>query len=164
MVVTGGGASVVAGGGGGGGGSGVTVTVSVGGGGGGGASVLGGGGGGGGGSVVVISSCTGGSETVVVVLGVASLSLSVLVTNNRIAAVGPAAQVEAPTNAVVIPLADLALLPGLMDLHSHIFLHPYNEASWDDQVLKEPVAYRTVQAVLPRKLDGLIVLNHAGGL
>jgi imidazolonepropionase-like amidohydrolase len=89
---------------------------------------------------------------------------SVLVTNNRIAAVGPAAQVEAPTNAVVIPLADLALLPGLMDLHSHIFLHPYNEASWDDQVLKEPVAYRTVQAVLPRKLDGLIVLNHAGGL
>ena len=90
---------------------------------------------------------------------------SVLVTNNRIAAVGPAAQVEAPTNAVVIPLADLALLPGLMDLHSHIFLHPYNEASWDDQVLKEPVAYRTVQAVLHVKntlLAGFTLLRDLG--
>ena len=34
-----------------------------------------------------------------------------------------------------------------MDLHSHLFLHPYNETSWDDQVLKEPAAYRTVRAV-----------------
>ena len=73
---------------------------------------------------------------------------SVLVISNRIAAVGPSTQVKAPTNAVVISLTDMALLPGLMDIHSHIFLHPYNEASWDDQVLKEPVAYRTVQAVL----------------
>ena len=89
---------------------------------------------------------------------------SVLVKGNQIAAVGPAAQVQAPPDAVTIQLAEMTLLPGLMDIHSHIFLHPYNEASWDDQVLKEPVAYRTVQAVLPRKLDGLIVLNHAGGL
>ena len=43
---------------------------------------------------------------------------SVLVISNRIAAVGPAAQVRAPTNAVVVPLADMALLPGLMDIHS----------------------------------------------
>jgi len=34
-----------------------------------------------------------------------------------------------------------------MDLHSHLFLHPYNETSWDDQVLKEPEAYRTARAV-----------------
>ena len=39
------------------------------------------------------------------------------------------------------------LLPGLMDLHSHLFLHPYNETAWDDQVLKESEAYRTVRAV-----------------
>ncbi|HEX2590224.1 MAG TPA: amidohydrolase family protein, partial [Rhizomicrobium sp.] len=39
------------------------------------------------------------------------------------------------------------LLPGLMDLHSHLFLHPYNETVWDDQVLKQSEAYRTVRAV-----------------
>jgi imidazolonepropionase-like amidohydrolase len=34
-----------------------------------------------------------------------------------------------------------------MDLHSHLFLHPYNETSWDDQVLKQTEAYRTARAV-----------------
>jgi imidazolonepropionase-like amidohydrolase len=33
-----------------------------------------------------------------------------------------------------------------MDLHSHVLLHPYNETSWDDQVLKESVEYRTLLA------------------
>jgi imidazolonepropionase-like amidohydrolase len=42
----------------------------------------------------------------------------------------------------------MTLLPGLIDAHSHVFLHPYNEALWDDQVLKEPLAYRTIAAVL----------------
>ena len=90
---------------------------------------------------------------------------SVLVASNRINAVGPAAQIEVPTNAVVIQLADLTLLPGLMDIHSHIFLHPYNEASWDDQVLKEPVAYRSVQAVQNVKntlLAGFTLLRDLG--
>jgi imidazolonepropionase-like amidohydrolase len=42
----------------------------------------------------------------------------------------------------------MTLLPGLMDLHSHVFLHPYNEAVWNDQVLKEPAAYRTIVATI----------------
>ena len=90
---------------------------------------------------------------------------SVLVTSNRITAVGPIAQVEVATNAVVIQLADMTLLPGLMDIHSHIFLHPYNETSWDDQVLKEPVAYRSVEAVLHVKntlLAGFTLLRDLG--
>ncbi len=90
---------------------------------------------------------------------------SVLVTGNQIALVGSAAQIEAPTNAVVIQLAEMTLLPGLMDIHSHIFLHPYNEASWDDQVLKEPVAYRSVEAVLHVKdtlLAGFTLLRDLG--
>ncbi len=62
----------------------------------------------------------------------------------RIAAVG--ADIDAG-DARVIDLAGLTLLPGLMDLHSHLFLHPYNEVAWDDQVLKESEAYRTVRAV-----------------
>ena len=69
---------------------------------------------------------------------------SVLVRGNRIAAVG--ANIDA-SDAEVIDLAGLTLLPGLMDLHSHLFLHPYNETPWDDQVLKESEAYRTVRAV-----------------
>jgi imidazolonepropionase-like amidohydrolase len=69
---------------------------------------------------------------------------SVLVRGNRIAAVG--ADIDAG-DAEIVDLAGLTLLPGLMDLHSHLFLHPYNETPWDDQVLKESEAYRTVRAV-----------------
>jgi imidazolonepropionase-like amidohydrolase len=70
----------------------------------------------------------------------------VLVRGDRIAAVGPAETVSAPPGAVVIDLPGETLIPGLMDLHSHLLLHPYNEASWDDQVLKEAPAYRTLRA------------------
>jgi len=72
----------------------------------------------------------------------------VLVTSNHITAAGPAAGVNAPADAQTVPLPGMTLLPGLMDIHSHIFLHPYNETSWNDQVLKEPLAYRTVEAVI----------------
>jgi imidazolonepropionase-like amidohydrolase len=70
----------------------------------------------------------------------------VLVQGNRITAVGPAASVAAPAGAEVVALPDATLMPGLMDIHSHLFLHPYNEASWDDQVIKEPLALRTLRA------------------
>lgn len=69
---------------------------------------------------------------------------SVLVRDGRIAAVG--ATIDAG-DAAIIELPGLTLMPGLMDLHSHLFLHPYNETPWDDQVLKESEAYRTVRAV-----------------
>src|SRR5215831_18070032 len=71
----------------------------------------------------------------------------VLVQGDSIAAVGPADAVRAPSGTETIALPGLTLLPGLIDAHSHIFLHPYNETLWDDQVLKEPVAYRSVRAV-----------------
>ncbi len=71
----------------------------------------------------------------------------VLVKGERIAAVGPPSQVQAPAGAKTIELAGMTLLPGLMDIHSHILLHPYNETLWNDQVLKEPLAYRTIEAV-----------------
>jgi imidazolonepropionase-like amidohydrolase len=90
---------------------------------------------------------------------------SVLVTSNRIAAVGPASEVKAPSGVVKIPLAGMTLLPGLMDIHSHIFLHPYNETLWADQVLKEPVAYRSARAVVHCKntlLAGFTLLRDLG--
>jgi imidazolonepropionase-like amidohydrolase len=55
---------------------------------------------------------------------------------------------KASATARSIDLPGTTLLPGLIEAHSHIFLHPYNETLWDDQVLKEPVAYRTIAAVL----------------
>ena len=77
---------------------------------------------------------------------VAHAGWAVLVTGERITAVGPAAEVRAPAGAEVINLPGATLLPGLMDIHSHLFLHPYNETLWDDQVLKESLAYRTLRA------------------
>jgi imidazolonepropionase-like amidohydrolase len=72
----------------------------------------------------------------------------VVVTGNKIAAVGPPADVSVPAGARTIDLPGMTLLPGLIDAHSHIFLHPYNETLWNDQVLKEDLAYRTIAAVL----------------
>jgi imidazolonepropionase-like amidohydrolase len=76
---------------------------------------------------------------------------AVLVDGARIAAVGPQEKIAAPPNAERIELLGQTLLPGLMDLHSHLFLHPYNITSWDDQVLKEAEAYRTLRAVTHAK-------------
>ncbi|HEY6225389.1 MAG TPA: amidohydrolase family protein, partial [Gemmatimonadales bacterium] len=89
----------------------------------------------------------------------------VLVQGDSIAAVGPAAAVRAPQGTETIALPGLTLLPGLIDAHSHIFLHPYNETLWNDQVLKEPVGYRVVEAVLHARntlLQGFTTLRDLG--
>jgi imidazolonepropionase-like amidohydrolase len=70
----------------------------------------------------------------------------VLVRGDRIAAVGPAAKVQPPEGAEIIDLPDTTLLPGLIDGHSHLLLHPYNETSWNDQVLKESLTLRVARA------------------
>jgi imidazolonepropionase-like amidohydrolase len=71
---------------------------------------------------------------------------SVLVDGDKIAAVGP--NLAAPAGAKVIDLPDTTLIPGMIEGHSHLFLHPYNEAKWDDQVLHEALALRTARAVV----------------
>ena len=71
---------------------------------------------------------------------------SVLVEGDKIAAVGP--NLAAPAGARVIELPGTTLTPGLIEGHSHLFLHPYNETKWDDQVLHEPLALRTARAVV----------------
>jgi imidazolonepropionase-like amidohydrolase len=78
---------------------------------------------------------------------------NVLVDAERIAAVGP--NVAAPAGARVIDLPGMTLLPGMIEGHSHLFLHPYNETLWEDQVLHEPLALRTARAVIQarRTLD-----------
>ena len=88
----------------------------------------------------------------------------VLVRDGKIVAVGPAGSLDA-TGAEVIDLPGATVIPGLMDLHSHLLLHPYNETSWDDQVLKEAPDYRVIRATIQAKatLDaGFTTLRDLG--
>jgi imidazolonepropionase-like amidohydrolase len=71
---------------------------------------------------------------------------AVRVRGNRIESAGPAASIDA-ANAKVIDLPGATLLPGLVEGHSHILLHPYNETPWNDQVLHEGLALRGARAV-----------------
>jgi imidazolonepropionase-like amidohydrolase len=90
---------------------------------------------------------------------------AVLVHDGAIAAVGPAASIQAPAGAQRIALPGTTLTPGLIDLHSHVFLHPYNETLWNDQVLKEPQDYRTLEAAAHARatlLAGFTTLRDLG--
>ena len=73
---------------------------------------------------------------------------TVLVRGDRIEAAGPAAQVGTPPDARITDLPGMTLLPGLIEAHSHLLLHPYNETSWDDQVLRESQAVRVARATV----------------
>ncbi|RZK37290.1 MAG: amidohydrolase family protein [Pedobacter sp.] len=70
----------------------------------------------------------------------------VLIKGNTIEAVGEM-KFKLPESTKVIELPGTTLLPGLIEGHGHLFLHPYNEVSWNDQVLKESRAERTARAV-----------------
>ena len=70
----------------------------------------------------------------------------VLVQHDTIVQAGPM-RFKLPADTKIIELPKSTLLPGLIEGHSHLFLHPYNETPWDDQVLKESRAERTARAV-----------------
>src|SRR5258708_9480283 len=55
----------------------------------------------------------------------------VLVRGEKIMEVGPANEVKAPADAKTIDLPDLTLMPGLIEAHSHVLLHPYSETPWN---------------------------------
>jgi imidazolonepropionase-like amidohydrolase len=71
---------------------------------------------------------------------------SVRVKGDRIEAAGPTATIDS-TSAKVLDLPGATLMPGLVEGHSHILLHPYNETVWDDQVAREGLALRVARAV-----------------
>ena len=71
---------------------------------------------------------------------------TVLVTDDKIAAAGP--NVSAPAGARTIDLPGQTLMPGMIEGHSHMFLHPYNETSWNDQIVQESIAMRTARATV----------------
>src|SRR6187399_1196732 len=70
---------------------------------------------------------------------------AVRVRGDRIDAAGPASAVSAD-GATVIDLPDMTLMPGMIEGHSHVLLHPYNETTWNDQVLHEGLGVRIARA------------------
>lgn len=70
----------------------------------------------------------------------------VLVRGERIVAAGPASGIATPAGTRRVELGGATLMPGMIEAHSHLLLHPYNETSWNDQVLHEPLALRVARA------------------
>lgn len=68
----------------------------------------------------------------------------VLVKNEKIEAAG--SQLNIPDGTIIRELPGTTLLPGLIEGHSHLLLHPYDETSWNDQVLRESRAERVARA------------------
>jgi len=96
---------------------------------------------------------------------VAHTGWGVLVHDGTIAEVGPLGTFPVPAGNLRVELKGTTLLPGLMDLHSHVLLHPYNETLWNDQVLKESEAYRTLEAAAHAKatlMAGFTTLRDLG--
>jgi len=71
---------------------------------------------------------------------------AVRVQGERIEAAGPTASIDT-AGATVIDLGNTTLMPGLVEAHSHVLLHPYNETPWNDQVMHEGLALRAARAV-----------------
>jgi imidazolonepropionase-like amidohydrolase len=90
---------------------------------------------------------------------------AVRVRGERIDAVGPASELSAAGEITTLELPGMTLMPGLIEAHSHVLLHPYNETSWDDQVLHEAQALRVTRAtnhVRHTLLAGFTTLRDLG--
>jgi imidazolonepropionase-like amidohydrolase len=72
----------------------------------------------------------------------------VVVQGDRILAAGLREAVAVPAGAVELRLTGMTLLPGLIEGHAHLFLHPYDETPWNDQVLRESEALRVARATV----------------
>lgn len=71
----------------------------------------------------------------------------VLIKGKHIAAAGEPGSITTPPSAKIVELKGTSVMPGMIEGHSHFFLHPYNETSWNNQVLTESRAERTARAV-----------------
>jgi imidazolonepropionase-like amidohydrolase len=75
-------------------------------------------------------------------------SWAVLIEKDKISAAGPLAQIKIPAHTQRLDFPGATLLPGLIEGHAHLLLHPYNETSWNDQVLLESEAERVARATV----------------
>ncbi len=89
----------------------------------------------------------------------------VVVRGRTIEAAGPIASLPVPAGAARVALPGLTLMPGLIEGHSHLLLHPYNEVTWNDQVLRESVAYRVARATVSARdtlMAGITTVRDLG--
>jgi len=89
----------------------------------------------------------------------------VLVQGNRIIAAGDAGGIQLPGIHKTIELKGTTLLPGLIEGHSHLLLHPYNETKWEEQVMNESRAERVARGVVHAKntlLAGFTTIRDLG--
>jgi imidazolonepropionase-like amidohydrolase len=90
---------------------------------------------------------------------------AVIISGNKIQKVGPAKELQSTSNVTILRFPGCTLLPGLIEGHSHLLLHPYNETSWDDQVLKESDALRVARATVHAEktlLSGFTTIRDLG--
>lgn len=89
----------------------------------------------------------------------------VLVEENLITYAGKLSGLDLPDHTTEIELKGTTLMPGIIEGHSHILLHPYNETDWNDQVLKESPVERAVRATVHVKnslLAGVTTMRDLG--
>jgi len=73
---------------------------------------------------------------------------AVVLRGGRIERIAAAAAIGVVPGATTLDLHGRALIPGLIDLHTHLLLHPYDETPWDEQVAKEPLELRSIRAAV----------------
>ncbi len=89
----------------------------------------------------------------------------VLVEGNSISYAGEASNLKLPKNTKTIELKGLTLMPGIIEGHSHLLLHPYNETEWNDQVLKESPVERAIRGTVHAEkslLAGITTMRDLG--
>ena len=89
----------------------------------------------------------------------------VLVEGNMVIYTGKANSVTLPNNTTEVDLPGTTLMPGIIEGHSHVLLHPYNETDWNDQVLKESPVERAVRGTVHVKnslLAGITTMRDLG--
>jgi len=89
----------------------------------------------------------------------------VLVEGNKITQIGFLNSIKIPKGTKEIVLKGKTLMPGLIEGHSHVLLHPYNETVWNDQVLKESPVERSIRATKHVKnslLAGITTMRDLG--
>lgn len=74
--------------------------------------------------------------------------LTVLIIADTVAAIGAPGTLATPTGCTVLDFPDGTLMPGMIEGHAHLLLHPYNETGWNDQVLRESIAERAIRGAV----------------
>lgn len=89
----------------------------------------------------------------------------ILVEGDRITYTGESSKLTIPKGAEEILLEGKTVLPGIIEGHSHLLLHPYNETEWNDQVLKESPVERAIRGSVHAKnslMAGITTMRDLG--